>query len=33
VDFLKRIEKEIQQKWADERVFEAGAGDGHNPRR
>uniref|UniRef100_A0A8C3L6T8 Leucine--tRNA ligase, cytoplasmic n=1 Tax=Chrysolophus pictus TaxID=9089 RepID=A0A8C3L6T8_CHRPC len=32
VGFLKRIEKEIQQKWDDERVFETSAVDGHSPK-
>uniref|UniRef100_A0A8D0FCF8 leucine--tRNA ligase n=1 Tax=Strix occidentalis caurina TaxID=311401 RepID=A0A8D0FCF8_STROC len=30
VDFLKKIEKEIQQKWDDERIFEIDASDGQN---
>lgn len=33
VDFLKKIEKEIQQKWDDERVFEANAPDTQNRER
>lgn len=30
VDFLKKIEKEIQQKWDEERVFEIDASDRQN---